>query len=269
MNDGQVWLNGRLVPEAEGNVSISDRGFLQGDGLFETLRVEAGVLVDMPAHLDRLWSGLSWLHMEIPESRERLARAIVSVTTLSLAPVARARVTVSRGVAGSEPTRLVTCSPYSDLGRGVRARGVPAVLDRDLRVLPDDPLTRIKSLSYQRYAEALRRAEKRDAFEALLFNQRGRLAEGSRCNVIARIDGSLITPPVEDGCLPGTVRRRLLESGRVIEGAITRQQLAIADELVLTNSLIGVVPVARLDQRSLEVSGIAADLHGAWRAATA
>lgn len=240
-----AWWNGRLVPPGEVRIDPGDPGFLLGDGLFETLRVDGGWAVDVDAHLDRLLAGLERIGIGLPEDRSDLARAVESVAGAAPRPVARMRITVTR-----RPTRLITAAPYTPPSGNV-----------DVILLPEpwvdsrSPLAGLKSLSYQANRLALARAERAGAFEALLLNERGRLAEGSRTNVLVRLAGELVTPPLADGCLPGTVRRRLLESGRVKERSVDVEEVRGAQEILLTNSLIGVLPVGRIDGRVL-ASGV-------------
>ncbi len=236
-----AWWNGRLVPFEEVRIEPGDPGFLMGDGLFETLRVDDGLALDVDAHLDRLLSGLERVGIDLPEDRADLSRAVAVLSEAAPRPVARMRITVTR-----QPTRLITAVPYT-----------PPVDSVDVIVLPEpwidsqSPLAGLKSLSYQANRLALARAERAGAFEALLVNERGRLAEGSRSNLIVSLAGQLVTPPLADGCLPGTVRRRLLEAGLVRERSIGVDELREARELLLTNSLIGVLPVGRIDGREL------------------
>jgi branched-chain amino acid aminotransferase len=234
-----AWWNGLLVPFEEVRIEPGDPGFLTGDGLFETLRVDDGQPLDVDAHLDRLLAGLARIGIDLPEDRRELSRAVAVVAEAAPRPVARMRITVTR-----QPTRLVTAAPYT-----------PPAGSVDVIVLPEpwvdsrSPLAGLKSLSWQANRLALARAERAGAFEALLVNERGRLAEGARSNVIVGFGGELVTPPLADGCLPGTVRRRLLESGRVRERSIDPEELLEASEILLTNSLIGVLAVGRIDGR--------------------
>lgn len=217
-----AYWNGRLVPIDEVRIGVED---MLGDGLFETLRVDDGRAGDVEAHLDRLFAGLPRVGIEPPED---LKAAMTAVAGASPWPVARMRIAVTPS------TLLVSLAPYTP-----PTAPVSAVLLPEPWIWSRSPLAGLKSLSYQANRLALRRAA--GAYEALLLNERGRLVEGSRSNVILALPDGLFTPPVEDGCLPGTVRRRLLEKGEIKERSLTPGDLESASKVFLTNSLIGVL----------------------------
>lgn len=243
-----TFWNGQLWPGGAVRISPDDSGFLFGDGLFETLRVDDGRALDPEAHLDRLLAGLSRVEIGIPEPREDLERAVEVVAREAPRPVARLRITITRG--GESPTRLITASAYQPPSAELYRSGVAVRLFPDLRIDSRGPLAGLKSLSYQTNRLALRRAEAEGAFEALLLNERGLLAEGSRSNVVLALPEGFFTPPLSDGCLPGTVRRKLLESGQIAERSLTPEDLERADRIYLLNSLIGVLPVGQVNGRA-------------------
>ncbi|HEY9420270.1 MAG TPA: aminotransferase class IV [Thermoanaerobaculia bacterium] len=254
------YWNGRIVPAEEVRISPGDTGFLFGDGLFETLRVDHGRARDVEAHLDRLLAGLRRVRIDLPERRTTLERAVAEVAEAAPHPVARLRITITQGSEGS-PTRLIAASPYEPPDERSYREGVGAHLLPDHRIDSGSPLAGLKSLCYQLNRLALHIAESHGAFEALLMNERGRLTEGSRCNVAVAFPDGVFTPPKSDGCLPGTVRRRLLEKGVIKEGPIAPEDLATASEVLLMNSLIGVLPVSRVSGREVAVGPTAARLR--------
>jgi branched-chain amino acid aminotransferase len=252
-----AWWNGRIVPVEEVHISPVNAGFLFGDGLFETLRVDAGRARDLSAHLDRLYAGLRRLGIEPPESRCDLGRAVTDVARAAPQPVARLRITVSRGDQGVPtrlgPTRLITTAPYEPPGEDLYRLGVAAILLPESRIDSRGPLAGLKSLCYQANRLALRQAEACGAWDALRLNEHGRLCSGSRSNLALALPGGIFTPPESEGCLPGTIRRRLLETGAIRERPLTLEDLAAANGLLLMNSLIGALPVSRVDGREIPV----------------
>jgi branched-chain amino acid aminotransferase len=247
-----AWWNGRIIPPEEVRIAPDDAGFLFGDGLFETLRVDAGRARDLSAHLDRLFAGLLRLGIAPPEDRCALGRAVTDVANAAPRPAARLRITVSRGTSEG-PTRLITASVYEPPGEDVYGRGVAAVLLPDHRIDSRGPLAGLKSLGYQANRLALRQAEASGAWDALRLNEHGRLASGSRSNLALVLPEGIFTPPESEGCLPGTVRRRLLEAGAIRERPLTLDDLAAAEGLLLLNSLVGVLPVSSVDDREVPV----------------
>jgi branched-chain amino acid aminotransferase len=255
------YWNGRIVPCSEVAITPDDAGFLFGDGLFETLRVDEGKARDVEAHLDRLLAGLRRIRIELPEDRRALRRAIAQVSEGAPGPVARMRITVTRGKSGA-PTRLISAEPYEPPGEDLYRHGVAVQLLLQLQINSAGPLAGLKSLSYQANRLALHLAEAEGAYEALLLNERGRLVEGSRTNLALVFPDGVVTPPKLDGCVPGTVRRRLLEKGAIAEEPLAPEDLAMASEILLMNSLIGVLPVSRINGREIAVGPAAARLRG-------
>jgi branched-chain amino acid aminotransferase len=258
-----AYWNGRLVPREQLSLDPDEAGFARGDGLFETLRVEEGVARDIEAHLDRLEAGLRRIDLALPEERGDLELGIGAVAEKAPRPLARLRVTVTRGAPGAPPCWLVTAQPYNPPHELLYREGVPVVVERELRVSSTGPLAGLKSLSYQLNSLALARAEAAGAFEAILLNERGRVAEGSRTNVVVGLRGRVLTPPLSEGCLPGTVRRRLIEAKLVAEQPLALEDLAAADEIVLTSSLLVALPVARVEKKPVAVASLAERLRGA------
>jgi branched-chain amino acid aminotransferase len=257
LNSEHCYFNGQLTPRGEIRISPDDGGLLRGEGVFETLLRAAGRVHDVPAHLERLFAALDHLGLVIPESPEQIAAAIESVPCAGAGqtgqPASRLRITVSSGPPEGPITRLVTADPYQPPSAKVYRAGVAVVTARNLRLDSRRPLGGIKSISYLPQRLIADQAARAGVFDALVLNERERLVEGSRANVLLLLDGEWVTPPVGDGCLPGTVRRRLLEAGAVIERSIESREVPTARSGALTNSLVGVLPIGRLDGRPLRV----------------
>jgi len=261
-----AYWNGRIVPAREVVLTPDDGGFLFGDGLFETLLVEQGRPLDVSGHLDRLFAGLDRIKLDIPESREVLEGTVAEVAAEAPRPHARLRITLTQG-AGGQPTRLVIASPYTPPTAEQYRDGVTAHLFPQYRIDSGGPLAGLKSLCYQACRLALHRAEALGAYEALLLNERGHLVEGSRSNLALVFPDGIVTPPRAEGCLPGTVRRRLLEIRAVSEHTLHPEDLATASGVLLLNSLIGVLPVSVVNGREVPVGPHAARLRALYRQA--
>ena len=250
-----VYWNGRFLEASLVAIDVSDGGLLYGDGLFETLRVELGRALEVERHLARLERGLQRLQLQLPESVGSLAGPIERVASSAPRPIARLRVTITRGSVGGAPTRLITALPYVSPQPEAYVEGVDVVVANDWRTCSRGPLVGLKSTSYQAYIIASSAARAAGAFDALLVNEKERLVEGTRSSLVVQLDNRMVTPPESDGCLAGTVRGRLVEAGAVAEAPVPLSSLSRVQAAFLANSLIGVLPVARVDGRLLPEAG--------------
>ncbi|MCA1813663.1 MAG: aminotransferase class IV [Halobacteriales archaeon] len=244
-----LWFHDRLVPEAEAKVSALDRGFLHGDGLFETLRCYDGRPAFWQEHVDRLAASAKELRIPWPADLAGPVRAVLDAN--GLRGDARVRITVTRGPGAfgdmhGTPTLLVTAEPVAlpDLAAGARA-----IVSRH-RVLSGQPA--MKSTSFQLHALAKAEARAAGAWEALLPNELGELAEGATSNLFALHQGKLVTPPLGAGCLPGVTRAQVLRLAPglgvpAVERPLSLSMLRGAGEAFLTSSVAEVVPLVALD----------------------
>lgn len=253
-----AYLDGQLVGAGAEVLATEARRLAEADGLFETMLVHHGRVRDLAAHLERLRaSAVAEPGLALEPA---LGAALEAVAASARAPRGRLRVTVT---SGSGQGVVATCAPYTSpallAGADIRA----TLLDAPV-VARNDPARQHKSLSWRRQAATLM-IPHADCFDALLLNDDGAIAEGLRSNVVVRIHGQATTPALSAGCLPGTVRRRLLESGAVVEGMIRPEALLSGQEVVMTNSLVGVVPVAAIDGQPCATGTMATDLKTAWK----
>ena len=278
---GVVWVNGEVLPAGQASVSALDRGLLYGDGVFETIRVYGGVPFRLAAHLARLAEGLRVLQINLPGASEDLGRALVEALRASGLRDAYARLTVTRGVGGApselagagEPTVLVHVRPFVGYPADLYERGMGACVSA-VRRNETSPLSRIKSLNYLDclLVRASADAASRGCDEAVMLNTRGELAEGTASNLFVVRGGQVLTPPVAAGCLPGIARAVVMELAPVYEATLALTDLSAADEAFLTNSLMEVMPLVRVDEHPVG-SGlpgpVARRLLAAYRATVA
>lgn len=252
-----IWLDGALRPSGQAAIDPSDRGFTLGDGVFETMRLSGGHAAHLGRHLARLRAGAAVLGITVPWSDAALAEGIVSLAQACGAVDGVARLTLSRGPAPrgllpaipGRPTTLITA------GREAAPTGpVGLVICETTRRNQMSPLSRIKSLNYLDGVLARMEAARRGATDAVLLNTHGLVAEASGASVVALLDGSLVTPPVADGALPGIARGVLLERGEVVERSMQPEILGEADAVFLVNAL-GVRWVQRLGGRQMGERG--------------
>jgi branched-chain amino acid aminotransferase len=242
----RVWQDGRIVDPAEARISVADRGFLLGDGLFETMPVYRRRVFDLEAHLQRLVSGLTLLNLAAAVDLTKLRGGIEDYLTAEDAASAVLRLTVTRGPGPRglrlpekpSPTILMTLSPMPADRKEPLSLHVATVTRRN----ECSPLSRIKALPYLDNVLALQEARAHGADEAILLNTRGSIACASAANVFAFRGGRLETPPISDGALPGTMRALVLALAKEVglvaaESQLHAEDLAGADEVFLTNSI--------------------------------
>jgi branched-chain amino acid aminotransferase len=257
-----VHLDGRIVPEAEARVPVFDRGFLFGDGIFETLRAVRGRLFRSEQHLERLRRSARLADLELPVGPEALRAEIEALLRQSGLEEARLRITVTRGpgrpgdLAGGDgpATRVITVAPFVPLDARLVAGGV-AIAIPERRQQPAavlDPA--IKATSRLHLVLARREARARGAFEAVLLDAAERLTEGTVSNLFLVRGGRLLTPAVPSSGLPGVTRQAVLEAARgagidAEEPPLPAAALLEAEEIFLTNTSWEVLPVTRVDGR--------------------
>ncbi len=266
------FANGRLVPHGKPAIRADDAGFQLGMSVFDTVLFEDGVLVFLGDHLERLAAGAAELGIPWPpaDDPERVLLLLAGeARELGASGPLALRMTLSRGPEDGGPTFAVTVRRVerpADPGVVITLAGEPR--------RAGDPLGRVKSTNRIAYVRAREEAQRAGAFEALFVSDDGDLLEGTISNVFCVTDGVLSTPSVERGCLPGTSRGRLLAlleeeplelEGRELEvvvGRVEAAELERANEVFLTNTTGGVIPV-------VGVLGLRDELPGAAGRVTA
>ena len=225
------------------SVDLGSSGVRHGEGLFETIRVSRGVPWRLEAHLQRLGRGAAFLGLDPPPGPGQVLAFLEAHTACPA---------IQRGC-----LRLVAVDGHLHVSV---QEGIPACPDRVRAALSvrgrrfsRSPLTRFKTLSYLENRLLAREAEDRGLFEVIAPNEAGRLTDGGRTSLFVVSGGSLLTPPVADGALPGIARRVLLEAGLARVARLEPAGLAGATCLMLANALRGAVPVHAWEGRALEV----------------
>ncbi len=256
-----VWLNGELVGSEEARIDPSDRGFLLGDGLFETMAARDGKIIFADLHFDRLARGAATLGIDIPFPKAELISAITSLLTetgMRDLGSAAVRLTLTRGTGprglapspDAKPTVLITCAPTPTLKESVSA--ITATGRRN----EFSPTANVKTLTYLDQVMARREADSAGADDAILLNTQGKVTCATAANLFLWDSNTLITPPLTDGCLDGTTRRTILEVAHqagitAFEESITASTLANVESAFLTNALVGLQPLNAIDGRKL------------------
>lgn len=251
-----AYVDGQLVENDEATISINDRGFLYGDGLFETIRVYDGKPFLVGSHINRLRWGANKIHMSINRSKETLKKAITDTVNANNMKNALARLTVTRGVSperikirpDAKPTIVITCDEFDGYRDSYYDRGIPVITVTDTR----SDFALIKSINFLPNLLAKHKADSEDAFEAIFVTKKGFVMEGSTSNVFIVLDGMLITPPLTERVLPGITREVIKtltqQEGTILkEDAIISEEMKDAEEVFITNQAMEVMPVSSLD----------------------
>ncbi|WP_405010434.1 aminotransferase class IV [Kitasatospora sp. NBC_01539] len=250
-----IWVNGNLVDDATAAVSVLDHGLTVGDGVFETVKSVDGRAFALTRHLDRLTRSARGLGLPDPDHDEARA-ACTAVLAANPMPLGRLRLTYTGGISplGSErgdgrPTLVAA------LGTAARRPDTTAVLTVPWRRNEHSAVAGLKTTSYAENVVALAAAHRAGASEALFANTAGRLCEGTGSNVFVVLDGRLLTPRLESGCLAGITRQLVVDWSGAEEADLPLDALEHAEEVFLTSTLRDVQAVTRVDGRDLAGPG--------------
>lgn len=247
-----AWLNGRPIDRHAPALSVLDRGFTLADGVFETMRVARGVIIQLDAHLARLTSALARLRIPFPPHMEQTVADATRVLA-ERGDDAAVRLTVSRGIGAGvapvpnvEPTCVLTISPFPSNQAATYERGLVTVVASGRRN-EFAATSGLKTLSYTDAVLTLADARAAGADDAIMLDTSGHVAEGVSSNLFIVSHGDVRTPPPTCGILPGITRATVMSLIAVQEAIIVPSDLAAADELFLTSSLRGIAPVRSVD----------------------
>lgn len=258
-----VWCNGEFL---EGPLAIApgDRGLTHGLGVFETMLAVDGEVRALDLHLARMMHGATVLGLDVARvNEESLVPAVAELLQRCGLETGRARLRISLS-AGSGDLRML--APGEDALIWIsssRAADPPESVTLVTASFPRNeasPLAGIKAFSYAENLLALDEARRAGADEALLYNTRGELCEATTSNIFVVRGEKVLTPPLSSGCLPGTMRRRVLDfclrSGiEAEEVTLTKGDLAEAGQVFITSAIRGAVPVSAIDGRKIDWSG--------------
>jgi branched-chain amino acid aminotransferase len=273
-----IYLNGKIVPAKEAVVSVFDHGFLYGDGIYETIRVYDRVIFMLEEHLGRLYRSASMLGLTLPFEIDSLKISIYETLIANALRNAYIRLTVSRGHGPigldpdlcPEPTTVIIAQELKEYPRAFYEKGINLIITETRRNIKEAINPKIKSLNFLNNILAKLEAKKRDAYEAIMLNAYGKLAEGSISNVFFYKDGVLCTPSLECGILDGITRGFVIELAmredlKIKEGEFTKEDIYSAAEVFITNTTLEVMPVSKVDDQVYAVGNITKLLHKAYR----
>jgi branched-chain amino acid aminotransferase len=262
-----VNMNGVIVDAADAHISVFDHGFLYGDGIYETLRTYGGLPFLLDRHLQRLRTSAGMIALPIPLDDAEIGARIERTTRAAglgrgSGREAYIRLLITRGVGElsydpsvcPQPSVVIIVKPLSDLPDHDYEEGVMVALVSTVRNHPASVNPLVKSNNLLNSALAMQEALRRGAFEGLMRNYRGELAECSTANLFVVERGVALTPPLDAGLLAGVTRAYLFEIGpsvgvMVNEVVLRDEDLYGADEAFLTSTTREIVPIVRVDDR--------------------
>ncbi len=253
----QVYLNGEFLPPQSASVSVFDRGFIFGDGVYEVIPVFGGRLFRLPQHLARLEASLAAIRLHNPLSESQWHAVLTRLIAGEDAPDQSVYLQVTRGVAprdhafppDTQPTVFAYAQPLAYPPPAQLAHGVSAITAADIRWQRCD----IKAIALLANALLRQQAIDAGAAEAILVRD-GWVTEGAASNIFIVRRGQLLTPPKGAWILPGITRDLVLELARAhrlpcAEDMFRDTDLRAAEEVWLTSSTKEIMPITRIDGR--------------------
>ena len=275
-----IFLNGKLVPRDRALISVYDHGFLYGDGIYETLRAYKGVVYMIDEHISRLFRSASLISLDIPLAPDEIKRAVFKTLKANRLKEAVIRITVSRGPGpiGLDPalcpvpTFVIFAGDFKPYPRRLYNRGVQVAVVPTRRNYKKALDPQIKSLNFLNNILAKMEAKEMGAYEAVMLNYRGHIAEGTVSNVFFVKDNILCTPSLNTGILDGITRRTVLGLAddlniETAEGNFRAGDMYDAQEVFISNTTMEVMPVAQADDSKISTAPgtITKILHRAYR----
>jgi len=260
----QVFIDGKLYDKENAKISVYDHGLLYGDGIFEGMRSYSGKVFRLQEHLDRLWDSAKAIWLTIPMTKEAMAQAVNDTLKVNGITDGYIRLIVTRGAGtlGLDPNRtsnpqvIIITDHIALYPKEFYEQGLEIVTASTARNHPGALNPRIKSLNYLNNILAKIEGLKAGCIEALMLNHKGEVAECTGDNIFVVRDGQLLTPGTDAGILEGVTRGAVIELARqagitVRELSLTRHDVYVADECFLTGSAAEVIPVVKIDHRSI------------------
>lgn len=255
----KIYVNDRIVDEGKAKISVFDRGLLYGDGLFETMRSYGGRVHELDGHLDRLYSSARMININITKDAKYINHIIYKLLKINRLKDAYIRLAVTRGsgrvgldtTTAKDQSMIIIVKEFTPYPDKFYKKGI-TLYTSSIRKNEKSILSRIKSLNYLDNIMARMEAQAAGANDALLLNTKDEVAESAVSNIFMIKGKGLITPPVESGALPGITRKIiLLLAGRMglrpVERRIKLAELKKAKEVFLTNTLMEIMPVIKID----------------------
>jgi len=259
-----IYLDGEFVPKEKAVVSVFDHGLLYGDGVFEGIRSYNGRVFKLNEHLKRLYDSAKFIMLEIPLRREQMEEVVLETLRRNHLRDAYIRLVVTRGVGDlglspdkcPKPTIFCIAANIELYPSRYYLEGLELITVPTRRNLGEALNPRVKSLNYLNNILAKIEAKIAGVEEAIMINQEGYVVECTGDNIFLVRDGMLLTPPSHVGALEGITRNTVIELAAQAgiptkEDLFTRYEVYTADECFLTGTAAEVIPVVKVDQRTI------------------
>jgi branched-chain amino acid aminotransferase len=261
----EVFIDGKFYSKADAKISVFDHGLLYGDGVFEGIRSYNCLVFRLKEHIDRLFESAHTLLLKMPYSKEEVAHHVVESLKRNKILDGYVRVVVTRGVGDlgldprkcPKPSFFVIADTIALHPEEYGKKGMEIVTVPTIRNHPEAMNPQVKSLNYLNNIMAKIEATNSGSQEALMLNAQGYVTECSGENIfIVTKQGEVLTPPSYVGALNGVTRQAILELAReagmiAAERILTRHMIFNAAECFLTGTAAEVIPVVKLDGRTI------------------
>jgi len=277
MNENIVFLNGEFVSSHLAKISIFDRGFLFGDGLFETMRAYDGKIFRLDAHLKRLLKSLDVTQIKCSYSQRQLEQALYETIKRNNLSNAYVKLIVTRGAGegglnprGNSKSTVVIVTKKFDSYSPRQYKDGFKIKVSDFRQNQFSPIVNLKSLNYLENTIAKMEAKRNGADEVIFLNQSGFVTEGSVSNIFIVHDDVIMTPSCKVGILLGITRKVVFElvenlGLKISEKNFHLKELLSCSECFLTNSLVEIMPVTKIEEKWIRKGEVTNRLMSAYR----
>lgn len=260
----KIYLDGKFVAEEDARVSVFDHGVLYGDGIFEGIRAYNGRVFKLKEHVDRLYNGAGAIMLQPPVSKEEMQEIVLETLRQNDLRDAYIRLVITRGKGDlgldpancPKPTLFCIASGIQLYPEELYQKGMEVVTVPTRRNTPETINPQMKSLNYLNSIMAKLEAKLAGVQEAIMMNNEGYVAEATGDNIFIVHGGELITPPAFLGILEGITRNTVMDlaAGKDIPvkaQVFTRYDVYSADECFLTGSAAEIIPVVKVDGRTI------------------
>src|SRR5438477_3431275 len=262
VKEAKIYIDGKFYSEANAKISVFDHGLLYGDGIFEGIRFYNGRVFRLEEHLHRLWDSARSICLEIPMTMRNMTEAVLETIRQNHLRDGYIRLLVTRGIGnlGLNPTQckcpsvIIIAATIALYHPDVYRKGLAIVTCATRRSNPAALNPAVKSLNYLNNVMARIEANLARADEALMLNDHGFIAECTADNIFVIKHGEVFTPPITAGALRGITRAVVFEIAaelgiKISETHISRHDVFVADECLLSGTAAEVIPVIKADGR--------------------